>query len=115
MDDLLETSSDDSEVRALRAEFDQVVSAVRVGLSGLLVVTLSIGVVIYRNDNQLSRQLQVQARMLAEAEKRNQEILMVVAEFQKFAATHPGYATNVLARFNLPALPPTGAPAAAKK
>lgn len=115
MDHLLEPSSDNSEVQTLRAEVDQLVSVIRLSLWGLLVVTLSLGVFIYRNDVILHRQLQLQVPAIMEAEKKNQEILAIVAEFQKFGATHPGYASNVLTRFNLPPLAPAGVPAGAKK
>ncbi|HTH49108.1 MAG TPA: hypothetical protein VMB21_16450 [Candidatus Limnocylindria bacterium] len=115
MDDLLEPSSDDAELRTLRAEFDQLLSVVRLSLWGLLVVTLSMGVLIFRNDTQIYRQMQAQAPVVAEAEKKNAEIIAIVAEFQKFGATHPGYASNVLGRFNLPPLSATGAAPGARK
>ena len=37
--------------------------------------------------------------------------MAVAAEFQKFAATHPDYATNILARFGLKPISATATPA----
>ena len=110
--------SDPSEISALRDEVDQLTSVVRLILGGLLVVTVSLGLFIYRQDVLLQRQFKAQVAVLMEADKKNQEILVLVAEFQKFGATHPDYASNVLMRFNLPPLPagavPVKAPPAGK-
>ena len=115
MDDLLKASPDSSEIQALRAEVDQLVSVVRLSLCGLLVITLSLGVFIYRGDKVLYRQLEAQKPYIVEAQKRNPEVLAIVTELQKFAATHPAYATNVLARFNLQPLASTGLSTGAPK
>ena len=108
MDDLLESSPDSSEIKALRAEVDQLVSVIRLSLWGLLVITLGLGAFIYRADRVLARQLEAQKPYLIEAQKRNPEVLAIVTELQKFGAAHPAYASNVLARFNLQPLASSG-------
>ena len=117
MDDLLSPAPDSAEVAELRTELNQLASVVRLILGGLLVLTLSLGLYIYRQDVLLHRQFKSQVAVIMEAEKKNQEILAIVAEFQKFGATHPDYASNVLSKFNLPALSaaPVKAPAAPVK
>jgi hypothetical protein len=104
MDEPLPTSPDANEVEELRAELNQLVSVVRLSLSGLLVLTLSLALFVYRQNDLLYHQLQAQAPLAADASKKNQEILALVAEFQKFGAAHPDYANNVLSKFNLPVL-----------
>ena len=46
-----------------------------------------------------------------DADQKNRGVIAIVNEFQRFGWTHPDYATNVLARFNLVPLAPTNAPA----
>ncbi len=108
MDDLREPSSDSSETKALRDEVAQLVSVVWLCLCGLMVITLSLGVFIYRNDKVLYRQMEAQKPYIIEAQKRNPEVLAIVTELQKFGAAHPAYASNVLARFNLQPLASSG-------
>lgn len=119
MDEFSQPVPDTSEISALRDELDQLTSVVRLVLGGLLVVTVSLGLFIYRQDVLLQRQFKAQVAVVMEADKKNHEILALVAEFQKFGATHPDYATNVLARFNLPPLgagvTPAAPPAAGKR
>lgn len=115
MDDLLPRSPDTNEVEELRTELNQLASVVRLSLGGLLVLTLSLGLYIYRQDVLLHRQLQAQIPLVVEADKKNQEILAMAAEFQRFGAAHPDYVSNVLSKFNLPPLAAKSPTAAAKK
>ena len=46
-----------------------------------------------------------------DADQKNRGVIAIVNELQRFGWTHPDYATNVLARFNLVPLAPTNAPA----
>ena len=98
-----------SEVEDLRTDLAQLVSVLWLGLAGLLLVTVSLGVVLYRLDRQVYFQLNQQKPAVVEAQKKLPEIFAIVSELQKFGQTHPGYASNVLVRFNLAQPPPPAA------
>ena len=115
MEDTSSPTPESAEVQALRGEVDNLTTVLRLGLAGLFVVTGSLGLYLYRQNTLLNRQATVQARIVAEAEQKNRGIIAIVNEFQRFGWDHPDYATNVLSRFSLAALPPTNAPAAAPK
>ena len=95
------------EVYQLRNDQSELANVLWLALAGLLVLTASCGVYLLRQDMLLSKQSAAQKPMVIEAVKRNEELMAVAAEFQKYGAGHPDYATNVLNRFGLKPLSPT--------
>ncbi len=103
------------EFGTLRSEVGELTAVLRLGLAGLLVVTGSLGLYIFRQDTLLARQVAAQTPVLMDADQKNRGVLAIVNELQRFGWSHPDYATNVLARFNLVPLAPSNAPAADPK
>ena len=95
------------ELHLIRNDQGELANVLWRALAGLLVLTASCGVYLLRQDMLLSKQAAVQRPMVGEAIKRNEELLAVAAEFQKYGAGHADYATNVLNRFGLKPLAPT--------
>jgi hypothetical protein len=110
----MENSSHDlnggQELNALRREQSELANVLWLALAGLLVLTASVGVFLLRQDMLLSKQSAAQKPVANEAVQRNDQLLAVAAEFQKYGAGHPDYATNVLARFGLKPITGTNAP-----
>lgn len=84
---------------------------VRLMLLGLIITTGGLFLFMYRQTKLLRYQIIAQSEMVARAEASVAPELQLVPRFQQVGWAHPDYASNVLAQFGLPALPPTNAAA----
>lgn len=111
----METSPIDQSARqdihALRSEQSELANVLWLTLAGLLLLTASCGVYLLRQGILLNKQSNAQKALADESLQRNEQLLAVAVEFQKYAASHPDYATNVLARFGLKPIAASPAPA----
>ena len=110
MDQPQDESNIRQDLHVIRNDQSELARVLWRALAGLLVLTASFGVYLLRQDMLLNKQAAMQKPMVGEAVKRNEELLAVAAEFQKYGAGHADYATNVLNRFGLKPLPATNSP-----
>jgi hypothetical protein len=111
MENPVEDLNVQKDITALRSEQSELANVLWLSLAGLLILTASIGVYLLRQDILLNKQSAAQKPVAEESMQRNEQLVAVAAEFQKFAASHPDYATNILARFGLKPISPAAAPA----
>ena len=99
----------------VRRELDQLHGVVRLLLIGLVIATTSLCLFMYRQTKLLRFQILAQQAAVMEAYKQQEPLLAVLPLFQQIGGRYPDYATNVLARFNLPSMAPSNAPAGPRR
>ncbi|MFO1460555.1 MAG: hypothetical protein U1G08_14235 [Verrucomicrobiota bacterium] len=118
MSDSSDFSSNPSDIPAELVRLDRKVAelrgVVRLLLLGLIITTGGLFLFMYRQTKLLRYQIIAQSEMVAQAEASVAPELQLVPRFQQVGGLHPDYASNVLAHFGLPALPPTNAPTPAQ-
>ncbi|HAB16437.1 MAG TPA: hypothetical protein PLX89_13805 [Verrucomicrobiota bacterium] len=104
-----------SDLAAVRREVDLLNQVIRLLLVGLIIATAGLCLFMYRQTQLLRYQILAQRAALVRATQQDGSVLDALPHFQRLGWRFPDYASNVLARFNLPALPPTNLPAPPKK
>lgn len=94
------------ELKALRSEQSELANVLWLALAGMLMLTACMSVYLLRQNYMLHRQSLLQQAVAEESIQRNEQLMAVAAEFQKYGAAHPDYASNVLSRFGLKPITP---------
>ena len=106
------------ELERLRVQVRELHGMIRLILLGLIITTTGLCLFMYRQTKLLRYQILAQREAVNRAEALISPALELIPRFQRVGGRHPDYASNVLAHFGLPALPPTpaapGAPSPAK-
>jgi hypothetical protein len=109
MDTFSEDSSARQELKALRSEQSELANVLWLALAGMLLLTACMGVYLLRQNYLLHRQSLLQQAAAEESIQRNEQLMAIAGEFQKYGASHPDYASNVLSRFGLKPISGTAA------
>src|SRR5262245_16132807 len=104
-----------SDIAAVRREIELLNRVIRLLLAGLIIATSGLCLFMYRQTQLLRFQILAQQAALIRANQQDGSVLEALPHFQRLGWRFPDYASNVLARFNLPALPPTNTPAPPSK